>query len=498
MVEKLLSLAKDTAIYGLGSIIGRFLGIFLIPIYTRLLSPADYGVLDIISTATGIMIPLLILGLEAAVPFYYYNTIASRAQRTMLSTAFFFRIAISSIVCALLLFSIKNTSGLLFSDVEKSQDFNKLLQIAILSIPFNVAVLFYQTLLRAQRRPWQFAILTLTQLFLVISLNLYFVVWLKIGIAGVLWSNLIANIFLSLFGLIMISSSFTLSFSFSWLKQLLTYGLPLVPVSIAYWVLAYADRYFLLQYTTLDEIGLYSVANKLSNFLAIFSGAFQLAWPPFAFSIMKNSQHHEIYAKTLIFYLTGMTYLAIIIALMAREILQIVTTPAYIGAYSVVGLLCLGLIANGSFYIIGVGLSITKKTHHLAWITILTAGLNIGLNFIFIPGFGIVGAALATTLSFTFSAIILYLIAQEHYFIPYNMKKAGYIYFIGIVMILSGLVIDSEIPQTSFSLLFTKFLLSSVVFLLLLIGTGVFSLIEIKKGLSALTLMVKYSKFARK
>jgi O-antigen/teichoic acid export membrane protein len=483
--EKFPSLAKDAAIYGLGGIIGRLLSIFLVPLYTRLLTPADYGVLDVISTATSLLIPLLILGLEAALPFYYYDTANHQARKTIITTAFFFRIVVSATVCSLLLLTAGTVSNLFFSNVGKEREFIELLQIAIITMPFSVSVLFYQSLLRAQRRPWKFATITLSQLFLVIGLNLYLVAWLKIGVAGVLWSNLVANVVLTFVGLGMIRANFVLTFSFSWLRQLLEYGLPLVPVSIAYWVLVYADRYFLLRYSNLTEIGLYSVGNKLSAALALFSGAFQLAWPPFAFSVMKDPRSNEIYAKVLLLYLTGMMFLATGVSLFAREILLIVTTPAYVGAYTVVGMLCLGLVANGSFYVVGVGLSISKKTQHLAWVTMLAAGLNILLNFILIPPFGMMGAGITTALSFAFSTIVLYRVAQKHYFIPYDVQKIGYVLLIGIVAILAGGVLDRMVQAVSLGLLFGKGTLL-LAFPILLVGMKVYGLNEIRRALSVL------------
>jgi O-antigen/teichoic acid export membrane protein len=386
-----------------------------------------------------------------------------------------------------LFFQATYLSSLIFGDAAYA-DF---LRVSVVTVPFSLAVAFYKSLFRAQRRPWRFATLTLAQLFLVVGLNLYLVAVLRVGVIGVLLSSLITSVCLSLVGLALIRSELVFVFTSSWLRRLLAYGLPLVPASLAYWVLAYADRYFLLHYVNLGEVGLYAVSNKLSALMALVTSAFQMAWPAFAFSIMKEPDAPVVYARTLTLYAAVMAFLSLGLSVLGREILLIMTTPAYVAAYQVVGILCLGLVAKGSYYIVGVGLGLKKKTGHLAWIAIVAAVLNIGLNFLLIPGFGMRGAALATLFSYAFSTVLLYFVAQRHYPIPFHVGKVGRVFLITLSLMLPALLLDQRVQALSLPILVVKIGFLAA-FPLLLVASGVFDQYEVQIGRASLTSFVGY------
>jgi len=355
----------------------------------------------------------------------------------------YFRVAFSSLVCGLLLFFAPELSFWFIGE----REFSAFLVIAILKVPFHLVVLFYQGLFRVKRAVWYFVALTLANTLLILVFNIFLVIILRLGVSGILLANLIASFLLAVFGFIWIRQDLQITFSNKHLKLLLKYGLPLVPASIAYWMLAYIDRYFLVNYTNLTEVGLYSISNRLSGVLTFFTSAFQMAWPAFAFSIKQADYAKEVYAKVLTFYTVCMCILAVGLSLFSKEILLIVTTPAYLKAYHTVGFLSLSIIAMGIFNILTIGTALAEKTKHIGWITWLAAILNIVLNFLLIPRFGIVGAALATLISFCFSSILLFLISQRYYPIPYETGKIVITILLSLVAVLLGLFIDRGTDQ---------------------------------------------------
>jgi len=145
--------------------------------------------------------------------------------------------------------------------------------------------------------------------------------WRK-GIYGIYLSKLIVDILFSFVALYLIKSWIGKYFSFFRLKQLLAYGVPIVPAGIAQWALDSANRYFLRYYSSLNDVGLYAIGGKVASIMGLLTGAFQLAWGPFAFSIHREDNARDIYASILTYYLVLTSGFAIILSLFAPEILR--------------------------------------------------------------------------------------------------------------------------------------------------------------------------------
>lgn len=438
MAEKLKTLLNDTIIYGLGSVVIRVLTIFFVPIYTRLLTPADYGVLDILSTVTSLLTVILVLGLDGAMAYYYYETADYDQRISIISTSFFFRLIFSLLTCSILFLYAHQLSWWFIGD----DGYTLFFSIAIAGIPFQLLVSFYQGLFRVKRAAWKFVLLTISNTALIICFNIFLVIILRYGIIGILISNLFAGLILTIFGFVLCKQYLSFRFSNRHLKLLLNYGLPLIPASVSYWILSYVDRYFLISYSNLTEVGLYSIGNKLSGLLSFFTIAFQMAWPVFALSIQHAENARTVYAKVLLLYTVIMSFLVVGLSLFSKEILLVVTPRAYLEAYQVVGILGLSLMIMGIFNILGIGLALAEKTKHLGWITGLAAILNIICNFILIPDFGMIGAAVATFISFSFSNVILFIISQRYFPVPYEIKKITRTLVLALIIILSGLILD--------------------------------------------------------
>jgi O-antigen/teichoic acid export membrane protein len=206
---------------------------------------------------------------------------------------------------------------------------------------------------------------------------------------------------------------------------MLAFGLPLVPATVASWALALVDRIILSHLGSLAQVGEYAIANRLASLLTIGMGAFLFALTPFLFAIYSEDPARERAARgRTLTYLTFVLALAgLILTLFSQEILSVIA-PRFENAYKSVGPLMLGMLAYGLVALLGTGIALARSTGRGALLTVLAAGINIGLNFALIPPFGIFGAALATAVGYGFLAIGYYLLSQHLYPTPYEPKKA--------------------------------------------------------------------------
>jgi O-antigen/teichoic acid export membrane protein len=431
MFNHLKQLVKESLVYGISGIIGRFIGTFLVPIYTRIFNPSDYGVLDLVGLCSSIIGIFVVLGLDVSQGYYFYRTDDIKDKKLTLSTSAASHIGMAVILAIPLLLFSRDISKIALG----ASDYAKYFRLVALDLPFFAILAFTQRVLRLIRSPWKYMFLATSSLLSNIVLTILMVVVWRKGIYGIYLSKLIVDILFSFVALYLIKSWISKYFSLFRLKQLLAYGVPIVPAGIAQWALGSANQYFLRYYSSLSDVGLYAVGGKIASIMGLVTGAFQLAWGPFAFSIHRENDSRAVYANVLTYYLALTSGIGIGLSLFAPEILRIFTTKAYYGASVVVPYLAYVMIANGVYFIVSMGVNLKKKTSHVSWTTAVAAGVNIILNFLLIPRFGMVGAAGIALVSQCISASLLYLVSQYYYPIPYRLMD------VAIILVSSGIII---------------------------------------------------------
>lgn len=434
MIEHFKKLGKHTLVYGFAGVIPALVGLVLVPILTRTFSPSDYGVIELMLLIISVLVSFLILGFDSAIAFYFYKTENEIERKKIISTGFYFLLAVSSVIIVGLIFFVDYLSLVIFKEIK----YSPVLFIVLLVAFFTLVNSFFGKLMRIYLKSYNYFYLITFISFLSFLFILFFIFKTNLGIIGIFYGYLMANILSLFLGIGLTFSSYTLSFSRSILKSLLTFGLPLALVSIFGLILTLADRFFLANIMTLREVGIYSVGVKISHILLLVVGGFQLAWGPFAFSIYKKKEANQTFAKTLKYFTIITCGLALIITIFSREIVTIIAGSEYINASSVVGLLTLAIIACGSYYIVSLGVSFTQKTYHIAWTSGLAVILNIALNLILIPKLGMIGAAITTLLSYCVSTYLLYCVSQYYYPIPFKVREIGLIWIITIVLMVCG------------------------------------------------------------
>jgi len=412
-------LGSETAIYGISGTISRFIAIFLVPLYTRVFTPSDYGIIGSLASLTGLLSTFIVLGLDSASSRWYYDTDSSDRRRRVISSWFWCQLAVGLIVALVFILLAPQISNLLLG----SQEYALLIRLVALAIPLGTCGKVLGNWLRYQRRAWlTAAYFTTTSLTTVCAIFL-FVLVLHRGLEGLYQAQLIAAALMAVVAALILRSWIgPRRISPGILKEMLRFGLPLVPASVTAWVTASSDRLILPIFQGRAETGIYTVAVSLSSAVALVTNAFQLAWPPFAFSILNEPGSKQVYGKVLSVYALLGSLLCTGVSLFAPLLLYILTTPQYYSAASCVPFLVFSYLALGGIYIVALGCNIVKKSMPIATSTFLGAGVNTVLNLTLIPTLGKDGAAIATMVAYLSAVVYLYFVSQKHYPLPYRPR----------------------------------------------------------------------------
>lgn len=207
------------------------------------------------------------------------------------------------------------------------------------------------------------------------------------------------------------------------LQRLLCFGVPLIPFGLSTQVLTYADRYFLKYFSTATEVGLYSLGYNIGMVLNLLVSAVQLAWPAQMFAIAKQPNAERQIARILTYYILFMGFVGLGLSVLAREVLKIMTTPSFYGAYVVVPLVSTSSILYGVMYMTNSGLETRNKVKYMSAAIVISAILNLGLNYLLIPSYGMMGAAWATFISYLALAAIQLAVNLHFWYIPYEYGR---------------------------------------------------------------------------
>ncbi len=269
---------------------------------------------------------------------------------------------------------------------------------------------------------WLYTILSSINILLSILLTVYFVLLKGMGVYGALLAQLISYGLIFLFTIYYVFSRYKFRFSYNWSKKILSYGFPLIGTGVAVWILNSTDRYFLAHYLDLSSVGIYAVGAKLSNIVGIIGGALQLSWGPYAMDIQYEKNAKEIYSKVFQLFFIFNVILILGISMFATDILKVFTQPDFYNAKAVVPFLCASVFFSSAYFIVSIGINLTKKLQHTIWITMSAAGINILLNFILTPLFGSVGAAFSIMLANFVIFLLTFILSQKYYKIDYKYK----------------------------------------------------------------------------
>lgn len=409
---------KDSAVYAIPAFVSRGLALILVPLYTRVLSPSDFGSLDLLIVFASIVNLTIALEVSQAVARFYASEPEIERKVLYASSAFWFTVACYAIFLAFMLFFSRKLSELIMGQAGLMLAF----QIGLVYIFVNGIFYLIQNQFRWELRSFHYAIVSLTMAFVTAGVSVWLAYFLQWGLVGLLIGMLSGSLVGTVLGLCWLRASLQFRFSSVQLKEMLRFSTPLVFSGIAVWVSLYVDRMMINHFLTIDDVGLYGIGHRLASIAALVMVGFQGALTPLIYAHYQNpntpNQLEKIFRIFLIFALLMFLFLT----LFASDILVIMTTQGFHGA-SVIVVFLVPAILLGNMYIFSPGISIANKTHFIIWINVIGGLANVGLNYWLIPIFGITGAGMATMLSYGGIFAAYTLIGHRFYPIPHNWLR---------------------------------------------------------------------------
>jgi O-antigen/teichoic acid export membrane protein len=477
MLERILSLSRQTLIYGAGHVLARLVTFLLLPLYTNVFTPAEYGVVSLAYTFMGFMSVVLHYGLDAALMKRYVP--AGREERRQVLATAYSSFIITSLVFALVLVAVREPAGHLLLGVVQPRYIIYMAAILMLDVLWSVPML----LLRSEERPLPFIAFSLVNVTASLSLNLLFVLKYKMGVEGVLLSNLLTS-----GGIFLLSLPITLRrigkgpVSFPLWRELMRFGLPFLPSGVFAMLMELADRYLLKALTDMETVGLYSAGYKLGMLMMLVVMGFNMGWQPFFLKEGLGPRQERLYARITTYVLTVLGFFWVLMLLWVDDLVRLplgsitLYGERYWSATAIVPVIALGYLFHAAYLLQLPGVFLKEQSRWVAFTRGIGAGVNVGANLILIPLYGAMGAAVATCFSFLVMAMVMFRVNRTLFPLRYEwgrLLRVGLM--MGVVALLTTVTTASWIRD----------LILSAVYLVGLAGSGFFTAREwtLLKGL---------------
>ncbi|QQS36871.1 MAG: oligosaccharide flippase family protein [Ignavibacteriales bacterium] len=436
MFDKIKQLSKDTAIYGISTIVGRFLNFLLVPLYTNIFPPGDYGVVANIYIFIAIMNVVMLFGMDAAY-LKYASAKTIGDEKDNFSTPFI-SVFTASLFFSLLLILFNRG---VFAAVGVPEEYDNFIYYvsAILFVDAIASLPFVQ--LRLKRKAKKFAAFKIINITVNVILNLYLILYLRWNIEAIFISNLAASVVSFVLLIPDVIKSLRIKINVELLKKLLKFGIPYLPAGLASMIIQGIDRPILTSLTDLNTNGIYQANHKLGIFMMLFVSMFQYAWQPFFLQQASEENAKNIFSKVLTYFAIAAATIWIVISLFINDIVQFevfhktLIGREYWSGLNIVPVILLGYLFNGIYVVLTAGIFIKEKSIYIPFITGLGALVNVVVNLLLIPEIGIMGAAIAMLASYFAMAVAIYVVTQKFYHIKYELNRLSKLF---LLMIISG------------------------------------------------------------
>ncbi|MGG3887941.1 lipopolysaccharide biosynthesis protein [Metabacillus fastidiosus] len=428
MLQNLKRLGGDSLLYALMNVGTKMIAFIMFPIYTYLLTLDEYAPVEIIDRWTSMLTFLVILGTDSALAFYYFEKKDKEERRSYIRNVMSIRLFM--VLCLLLVTVI---IGPFFADsLLKSEHGLYLLYLSIAILFFDTIAALVLTVLRYEFQTLKVVIITVLKMLLVAILSYLFLKFFARSVEGILYGRIISGILIVLLLAKPLAKFISFKFDRNILNDLLKYGLPLVPASLAFWVILNSSTFFLGYMKTSAEVSLYGSAAKFATLITLVTSGIQMAWRPYSMSLKDKPNNKETFSKVyLIILLMGTTGVLIVATIMPYVILLL--EASYRSSYQYVALLSAATFLNFYYLIISVGIFFMKKTKIISYAFAGAAVINVILNIILIPSYSIWGVVASYLISYLAAIIYIFVKSQKLYYIPVSLWKMSALFFVMLV-----------------------------------------------------------------
>jgi O-antigen/teichoic acid export membrane protein len=443
---------RDSGVYALGGLVTRGLGLLLLPFYTRVLSPHDYGLVDLLIVLGAFVNVTLTLEVSQGLARLLPDADGGENRARLASTALWFTVAVYMAFTVVGWALAPQLAALLLDSPES----RGLLRVALVSIALHGVFNLLQSQLRFELRPLQHSISSLVAASITIAMTVALILLFHLDAVGVIYGQLFGYGCGAAISSYFARGRLRAELDLSALKRMLGFSLPFVPSSVGVILALYVDRLVIKELLSITEVGIYGIAYRFASAAGLLMLGFQGALTPLIYNHYREPDTPEELGRVFRLFVAFALALLLALGLFASEIVVVFTSPEYYGASSLIPLLVPAVLLS-SMYIFAPGLSIAKRSWAIALINLSAAAVNLLLNFALVPLLGTHGAAVATLTSALLGFGLYMTLSQKHYLVPHEWHTlvAATIPVAGLLLL--GMALERFAP--SYALVFAGKLL---------------------------------------
>lgn len=407
---------RDFMIYGFASVIGKVAAIFLMPIYTNILTKEEYGMMALITSCSGVIGLVSNLNIHSGIARDYYEEGINR--RALVSTGLFSILTISALVMIIMIvtkqFWMKNVLNI-------SENYTLPFVVMLLSVPMDSLQLYFAILTRYKKKPVTYSIGMIISLILTIGISIYGVVILRSGIVSIFLGHLAGLFFLTLFFASVNRKLIAFTFAYSYLKRALLFSLPTLPAILAGWVDNSLGQVLIGKFCSMEELGVYSIAISLTSVFVLISTAFQNVWFPFLYENYHIPEFQEQIKKIFTAVSFALFIISSALSLFSNEIILLLSNSSYTDAGRYITVLVVPMCFYLMFPFASAGVTISRDTKFIGISYVIGGCINLSLLISFIKFIGVIAVPLCLATSRIITYYILYITSEKR--LKYNLPN---------------------------------------------------------------------------
>jgi O-antigen/teichoic acid export membrane protein len=438
VAHEIRRLGRHSAIYGLGGIVSRILAVLLLPLYTHYLGPQGFGKIETVVALTTVLVIVLRFGISSAFFRFYFDSNDPARRTLVVRTSFWFTMTMA-------------TAGLVVGFVLATPlahalrlgDDPWLVRAAFVGLWAQMNYEQLTSLFRVEERSLQFVYASVANVLITVGTTVLLVVGLHKGATGAVVGNFVGTLAVYLVLLGYRRYQLGLHFDRALFREMNRFGMPLVPSALALWAINFIDRIFIAQFKDQAEVGVYSVAVRISSAIVFLMMAFRLAWPAFAYSIEDDRQAKRTYSFVLTYLLFVCSWVSLALGLLSPWLVSLLARgPGFHRASEAVALLAFGSAAYAGYTVLSIGVGRARQTQFNWVISGAAAVVNVVLNVILIPPYGMMGAAIATLAAYIALFAGMALNAQRVFPTPYQWRRLATLTAVAVALTVLGKALD--------------------------------------------------------
>jgi len=474
-------LFSHTIIYGVGIMLNKSVNFILLPIYTKYFSPEQIGLLTLVQSISFFLGIIYTFGLETAFMKYFIDAKDIKSKTEIYSSILIF-LTLSSLILSLLVY-ISSGSIVSFFQFENIGESKFLLHVLCIVMFVDTLYRFPLLLFRAELKTKTYAYINLLTFFVNLASNIIFVVILKKGIEAVFLCYIISTSSTFVLGLILTRKYLLLKLSFEKIKQLLIFGNKFIYIGLFLILIDISDRFFLKYFFDEGLVGVYSANYRLASVMSFIVAAFKFSWTPYFMNLSSHPDNKKIISTIFTYFVFAGLFLFLVFSIFMNHIVKIsifgfnLLDINYWNGLSIIPIILLAYFFSGLYSLLNAAPFFTGNTGSLFVFAFSGLIINMLFNFLLIPELGMIGAALATLITYASMSGIIYIYSQRIYKIEYDWSIILKLAALSTVIFIVGYFFINKLQLDKFIIIIINLLLIC----LYLFTVNFLKIIELKK-----------------